>query len=94
MNERALWPMVTVVGIVCALITALVYSGLDSVSVIAVLGIIFSGVGTLVTIVLYGKISKVEQNTNGNLTAQNALVQQLVEHLKSSVPVEVVEKVE
>ncbi len=86
--------MVAVVGIVCGLITGLVYSNLDAVSIIAVLGIIFSGVGTLVTIVLYGKISKVEQNTNGTATAQQALVTQLVEHLKASVPVDVVEKVQ
>lgn len=86
--------MVAVVALVCSMLTALVYSGLEVVSIIAIIGIIFSGVSTLIGVVLYGKIAKVETNTNGNLNAQIELVKQLVEHLKSSVPVEVVEKVE
>ena len=88
MGEKALWPTVVVIGLVLAAIVALVLSGIDVVSLLAILGIIFTGTGSLVSVLLYGKVAKIEQNTNGAFTEQMTLFKEMSAQLRSSVPVE------
>jgi len=88
MGEKALWPMVAVVALVCAMLTAIVLSGVDPVAFLAIIGALFMGIGSLVGIVLYGKVAKVEQSTNGNIAEQNATIRDLIDYLKHSTFVE------
>jgi hypothetical protein len=60
------------------LITTLLIVGVDVVSIIAV----FSIAGNVISLMLYGKMQKVETNTNGAMTAQQALITDLVEFVK------------
>jgi hypothetical protein len=87
MGEKALWPTVVIVSIVAASITAMLIAGVEVVAVIAV----FSVFGNLIQIVLYGKMSKVEQNTNGQNSQLMRTVNDLVQHAKNSVPLEAVD---
>lgn len=87
MGEKALWPMVAVVFIVCAMVTSLAFTVRDVVALIAIVGVLFSGVGSLIGILVWGKVQKVEQNTNGNAAADRALILDLVDALKKSGPI-------
>lgn len=105
MGEKALWPTVCVVFIVCAMLTAMVIAGIEPVTILAIIGVLFTGIGSLVSVLLYGKMVKVEQNTNGNIGTQQEIVKrnqdamqdmlkQLIEYLKVSTPIDAVKKEE
>lgn len=87
MGEKALWPTVAVVAIVGTMITAMALSGMDPVTLLAVLGLLFTGIGSLIGVLLYGKLVQVEKNTNGASTADKELIRELVETLKRTPPV-------
>lgn len=94
MGEKALWPAVAVVGIVCATVFGLLASGIDVTSVLAVFGLIASVAMSMVSLMLYGKVNKIEQNTNGTVAEQLQLIRSLMEHAKRSVPLDATSKVE
>lgn len=84
MGEKALWPTVAIVGIVAAVLTVLLLGGIDVVTIIAASSV-FSG---LVNLMLFGKMQKVEQQTNGTAAEQLRLIRDLTEHAKHSVPLD------
>jgi hypothetical protein len=88
MGEKALWPTVWVVGLVCATITGLLLGGVDPLAIISV----FSVFGSLISMMLYGKLQKIETQTNGMQTSHQdmvaSLVANLTEYVKKSVPLE------
>lgn len=84
MGEKALWPAVVAGGVIAAMITVLMLAGIPAVNIIAV----FSIATNLIMVMLYGKVQKIEQNTNGNLAQLHSLVTNLVEYTKNSAPVE------
>jgi len=99
MGEKALWPAVAIIGLVLSAVVALAYAHLEVVAIVAILGVLFNGVGSLVGVIVYGKVAKVEANTNGSTTAQNKVIQdqmvaqadllnKVVEHLRTSVPMD------
>jgi len=93
-GEKALWPTVAVVAIICAFVGAMLVAGKDVVDIIAV----FSLAGNVITLMLYGKmqqvesdVQKVEKNTNGTVTSLQIMLKDLIEHAKNStlnVPVD------
>lgn len=83
-GEKALWPMVAVVGIVCAMLGLMAATGLNVVALIAIVGVLFTGVSSLISIILYGKMVKVEHNTNGNASADRALIVDLINTIKQA----------
>lgn len=87
MGEKALWPTVVVVAIVATMITAMALSGMDPVTLLAVLGVLFTGIGSLIGVLLYGKLVQVEKNTNGASSQDKELIRELVETLKRTPPV-------
>lgn len=91
-GEKALWPMVAVVLIVCAMLTTMVVSHVDTVSLVAIIGVLFTGISSLIGVVLYGKLTKVESNTNGRASDQQDLVVKLMDALRASVPVDSLKK--
>ena len=82
MFEKALWPTVVLVSVVCAAVTALLVVGVDVVDIIAA----FAIAGNVLQLMLYGKVQKIESNTNGMLTERDRMVRDLVEHTKHTVP--------
>lgn len=103
MGERALWPAVAIIGMVLGAVVLLAYARLEVVAIVAILGVLFNGVGSLVGIIVYGKVAKVEANTNGSATAQNKVIQdqmaaqaelltKVVEHLRTMVPIDAVNR--
>ena len=84
MGEKALWPSVAVVALVCGMLSVMVLAGIDPVTLLAILGVLFTGIGSLVGILLYGKMMQVEKNTNGTATADKELIRDLVEALKQA----------
>ncbi len=94
MGERALWPAVVTVAIVCATVFGLLALGIDVTSVLAVFGLIASVAMSMVSLMLYGKVNKIEQQTNGTSHDQLAIIRDLMEHAKRSVPLDAASKVE
>lgn len=86
-GEKALWPMVAVVFLVCSMLTIMVTSGVDPVTLLAIIGVLFTGISSLIGVVLYGKMVSVEKNTNGTATSDKELIRDLVDTLKHSPPV-------
>ncbi len=84
MGERALWPMVVVVATICSMLTIMVVRGIEPVALVAVLGVIFAGISSLIGVLLYGKMMQVEKNTNGTASADKELIKSLVETLKQA----------
>jgi high-affinity Fe2+/Pb2+ permease len=94
MGEKALWPAVAAVGIVCATVFGLLSTGIDVTSVLAVFGLIASVAMSMVSLMLYGKVQRIEQNTNGTASDQLAIIRDLLQHTKRSVPLDAASKVE
>jgi hypothetical protein len=94
MGEKALWPAVAVIAIVCGTVIALLSQGIDVVSVLAVFGLIASVAMSMVSLMLYGKVNKIEQNTNGTAAEQLQIIRSLMEHAKRSFPLDASSKVE
>jgi len=44
--------------------------------------------GGMISIMLYGKVNKIEANTNGTMTVMQAQNKQLIEHTINSVPLD------
>jgi len=65
----------------------MVLSGIDPVTLLAILGVLFTGISSLIGVILYGKMMQVEKNTNGTATADKDLIRELVDVLKKSPPV-------
>lgn len=87
MGEKALWPTVVVVGLICSMLTAMVLKGINAITLVAIMGVLFTGIGSLVGVLLYGKMMQVEKNTNGTVSADKELIKNLVETLKKTPPV-------
>jgi hypothetical protein len=87
-GEKALWPTVAIVGILGAVVSALFLIGVDPVAILAVLSFVVTNV---ITLMLYGKIQKIETNTNGSVTEYQELIRDLVNHAKRTVPIETVQ---
>ena len=81
-GEKALWPTTVIVCVTLLVIGALLYSGIDVVQIIAA----FSIVGNVISLMLYNKVSKVEQNTNGLMTHDRATIRDLMDYVKNSSP--------
>lgn len=88
MGEKALWPTVAIIGMVCTAICVMMIAGVPVVEIIAA----FSIAGNLIGLMLYGKLQKVESNTNGAMTEQQSLIRELVDTVRKSPPVELSEK--
>jgi len=84
MGEKALWPTVTLVSVLIICVTVLLTMGVSPVSILAV----FSITGNVLGVMLYGKMQKIETNTNGSNVARDEMLRDLVEHTKRSVPLE------
>lgn len=84
MGEKALWPTVVLVGIGTAAVTIMLIAGVEVVSIIAA----FSLAGNVISILLYGKVQRVEDNTNGTVTDLRAMVRDLIDHAKKTGPVD------
>lgn len=91
MGKDALWPTVWVMGILCLFVSVLLIFGVSVVEIIAV----FSLAGNVITVMLYGKmqgvkedVQRVEHNTNGTMSSLQAMLTDLIEHAKKSVPVD------
>lgn len=89
MEIKALWPTVAVVGILGAMVCVLFVNGIDPLAILAVLSFFVSNV---IALMLYGKIQKIETNTNGSVTEYQDLIRNLVEHTKTTVPLESVKE--
>lgn len=87
-GEKALWPAVAMVGLICGLVAILAATGMEAVSIVAVMGVIATSIGSLVSVAVYGKLQKVEQNTNGSMSSRDDLVHDLVDHLKKTQPIQ------
>lgn len=87
-GEKALWPAVVAGGVIAAMITVLMLGGVEAVNIIAV----FSIATNLIMVMLFGKVQKIEQNTNGNVERLHSLVENLVDYTKKSAPVEPMEE--
>ena len=88
MGDKALWPTVAVIGILGLAITVMLVSGVEVLSVVTVFSVLGNVAGGLISLMLYGKIQKVESNTNGAMLGKDALIRDLVEAIKKSPPVE------
>ena len=82
MGEKALWPTTVIVSVTLLVIGALLYSGVDVVQIIAA----FSIVGNVISLMLYNKVSRVEQNTNGLMSQDKATIRDLMDYVKNSTP--------
>jgi uncharacterized membrane protein len=78
LGEKALWPSVVIIFIVCGLIATLLIADIDVVSIIAVFSVLGNVVLTVLSLMLYGKMQKVEQNTNGVLSTQLDMIKDLM----------------
>lgn len=94
MGEKALWPTVAIVVTVCTVVTILLIRGVDIAALLAAFGLMASIAMNMMSLMLYGKFSKIEQNTNGNMAQQLDMIRDLVAHAKRSVPLENATKVE
>jgi len=81
-GEKALWPTTVIVSVTLLVIGALLYSGVDVVQIIAA----FSIVGNVISLMLYNKVSRVEQNTNGLMSQDKATIRDLMDYVKNSTP--------
>lgn len=84
MGEKALWPTVAIVFIGTAAVTVMLLAGVEVVSIVA----LFSLAGNVIGLMLYGKVQKIEDNTNGTVTSLRDMVTDLIEHAKRTGPVE------
>jgi hypothetical protein len=89
-GEKALWPTVVLVSILIVSVSVLLTVGVNPVSVIAV----FSIAGNVLQVMLYGKIQKIETNTNGANLARDEMLRDLLEHAKRTVPLEAVKEIQ
>lgn len=88
MGEKALWPAVALAGIIVVAVTVLLSLGVESASIIAVFATVVLG---LVSLMLFGKIQRIEHNTNGMNEAKDATIRDFIHFMKThnSVPVDV-----
>jgi hypothetical protein len=80
-------PLRKPMALVCTMLSVLIMQGIDAITLVAVLGMLFAGISGITNLFLYGKLSKVEQNTNGTATDNNALIRELVDVLKKAPPI-------
>lgn len=88
MGSKALWPSVVAGSVIAVMITVLLVAGIRATDIIAV----FSIATNIIMAMLYGKVQKIEANTNGSTQQLHDLVKDLVDYTKKSAPVEVVEE--
>ena len=84
MGEKALWPTVVLVSVGTAAITAMLILGVEVVSIVA----LFSLAGNVISLMVYGKVQNVENNTNGTVADLRSMVRDLIEHAKKTGPVD------
>ena len=89
MGVRALWPTVVLVSVLIIAVTVLLTNNVSPVSIIAV----FSIAGNVLQVMLYGKLEKVEANTNGINAARDEMLRDMMEHTKRSVPLDSVKEI-
>lgn len=87
MGEKALWPTVVVIGMVLATV-GFMSQTLDVVAMLAILGVLFTGVSSLIGILLYGKLIQVEKNTNGLAGEDKKMMQKLFAVVAKAQPVD------
>lgn len=88
MGEKALWPSIAGVGIVCTMVTALLLAGIEVAAVIAVFSIVGNFITLFVAFMLYGKVQKIETQTNGTMTTLQETNKDLIDTIKTLPPVE------
>jgi hypothetical protein len=84
MGEKALWPTVVALLGLFGAITVMMMAHVDVMAVALVFSLMGNIAGGLISVMVYGKMQKVESNTNGTMSDQQALVRQLVSHLAGS----------
>lgn len=82
-DRDALWPMVAIVGLLLTFTAVLLLAGIDVTVVATVFGLMMN----VMTLVLYRKVTKIEQQTNGAQSEDKAMIRELVEALKKSPPI-------
>lgn len=86
--DKMPWPTVVLASVGFAVIGVLLALNIPIANIIAA----FSIAGNVVSLLVYGKVSKVETNTNGTAAKHQALIEDLVNYVKTSVPVDAVVK--
>jgi hypothetical protein len=89
MGEKALWPLVTVLLGLFTAITVMMVAHVDVMAVALVFSLMGNIAGGVISIMLYGKMNKIEANTNGTMSVMQAQNKQLIEHTINSVPLDV-----
>jgi len=89
MGEKALWPTVSVIGTLGVCITVMLVAGVEVLSVVMVFSVMGNVASGLISLMLYGKIQKVESNTNGAMLGKDVLIRELVDAIKKSPPLDV-----
>jgi len=79
-NEKALWPATILGSVTIVAVSILLWLGVDATSIISVFSIAVTGT---LSVVLFNKVSRIEQNTNGAATEKDHLVRDFLEYLKS-----------
>lgn len=86
MGEKALWPTVVGLAVMTASITIMMVSKTDVLSIALVISLLGNIAGGFVSVMVYGKAQKIEANTNGAMTNQQRLFENLLEYVKNSTP--------
>jgi len=84
-----LWPTVSVIGTLGVCITVMLVAGVEVLSVVMVFSVMGNVASGLISLMLYGKIQKVESNTNGAMLGKDVLIRELVDAIKKSPPLDV-----
>lgn len=87
MSDKQLAVIAGLTALLTICVTVLLALGVPSTAIIGVLSVlVLPTLGAM----LYGKVSTIEKNTNGNTSAKDATIDSLIEHLKThnSVPIE------
>jgi hypothetical protein len=64
-------------------------AGVEVLSVVMVFSVMGNVASGLISLMLYGKIQKVESNTNGAMLGKDVLIRELVDAIKKSPPLDV-----
>lgn len=88
MESKQLWPAVVMGSVIICAVTILLIKGVAVDQIIAA----FAIVGNILTLMLWSKVQKIENNTNGTLSSTQEMVRDLVEHTKRTVPIDTVVK--
>jgi hypothetical protein len=75
--------VVAILGLFAA-ITTMMLSHVDVMAVALVFSLMGNIAGGLISVMLYGKMQKVETNTNGNMASQQLLVRELIGHVTAA----------